>query len=376
MCKPPGSGLTEQVQCRGLKPTVTCTVFNAAVLDPMLTSKGGFVINKNIVFLDSTKLVPSASCPSPSYTDLGKKFTIGVFKSLSAMQPVNERVCKHWVNGTTFISTLASIHIYFKVIGWYNLYKAILESGASENISNVKVDEDGLKYLFLDFEQSLFPNMTNIRNFGNGTVCFKKLVVIPHYYDSPQFQCKMSTSMRERCFKCNGRGKTETEMMAFRSAVLGGCSINDSVPTSTYQDPRRIVVILRKPYKRWSKDKPENFQRCLKNSEELLSGLKSHFPQANVTGIYPEDMDICSQIRTAHDADILMGVHGAGLVHLWWLRHEALIVELVPSYEESNPTFKMLSTLTGRNYRALHVSSGNTHAITVDIKEVIRILNS
>ena len=45
-----------------------------------------------------------------------------------------------------------------------------------------------------------------------------------------------------------------------------------------------------------------------------------------------EDLPICEQIRYAHDADVLMGVHGAGLVHLWWIQEEALMFEFVPKY--------------------------------------------
>lgn len=93
-----------------------------------------------------------------------------------------------------------------------------------------------------------------------------------------------------------------------------------------------------------------------------------------MTGVHLEDMDICSQIRSAHDADVLLGVHGAGLVHLWWLREEALVLELVPDFAISNPTFKMLSTLTGRNYRAYHVQSSNKHSIRVNVKEVVQNL--
>ena len=256
------------------------------------------------------------------------------------------------------------------------MYKALLEIGATENVRKVRVNDNGLKYLFPEFEQNMFPNMTNIGSFRNETVCFKKLVVAPHFLDSPQFQCKQSAAMSVKCFKCDGKGKAGTEMVAFRSAVLRAYSINDSVPTSIYRDPRSIIVILRKPYKRWSEDKPEKFQRRLQNSNELLSALRGRFPQANVTGIFLEDMDICSQIRSAHDADVLLGVHGAGLVHLWWLREEALVLELVPSYEMVNPTFKMLSTLTGRNYQAYLRYTGNRHSITVNVKEVIQILNS
>ena len=374
ICKPPETGLTEQIQCRGLGQTVACTLYNVAVLEPLRTYKGRFVIDHNVVLIDSSE---SYSCPSPAYTKLSNiLFISGIFKSLASTQPASETICKRWVNETTLLSFSSNIHIYFKFIGWYNVYKALLEIGATENVGKVRVNDNGLKYLFPEFEQNMFPNMTDIGSFRNETVCFKKLVVTPHFFDSPQFRCKQSTAMSGKCFKCDGKGKAGTEMMAFRSAVLRACSIDDSVPTSTYRDPRSIVVILRKPYKRWSKDKPEKFERCLQNSKELLSGLRGRFPQANVMGIHLEDMDICSQIHSAHDADVLLGVHGAGLVHLWWLREEALVLELVPSFEESNPTFKMLSTLTGRNYQAYHVHSGDRHSIAVNVKEVVQILNS
>ena len=59
---------------------------------------------------------------------------------------------------------------------------------------------------------------------------------------------------------------------------------------------------------------------------------------------------MCEQIQLAHTADDLVGVHGAGLVHLWWLQDHALMFEIVPRTQLGNPTFKMLSTLTGRRY--------------------------
>ena len=47
--------------------------------------------------------------------------------------------------------------------------------------------------------------------------------------------------------------------------------------------------------------------------------------------------------------DVLLGVHGAGLVHdhLWYLRDGATDFELEPSFQTSNPSF---ASLVGRNY--------------------------
>ena len=78
-----------------------------------------------------------------------------------------------------------------------------------------------------------------------------------------------------------------------------------------------------------------------------------------------EDLPICEQIRYAHDADVLIGVHGAGLVHLWWIQEEALMFEFVPKYKISNPTFKELSALVGRNYYSVTVSELQLMLVTL-----------
>ena len=50
----------------------------------------------------------------------------------------------------------------------------------------------------------------------------------------------------------------------------------------------------------------------------------------NINMMYPEEMDLCDQIKLVHQADVFLGVHNAGLVHLWWLQDHVLIFELVP----------------------------------------------
>ena len=88
-----------------------------------------------------------------------------------------------------------------------------------------------------------------------------------------------------------------------------------------------------------------------------------------------EALDICTQIGLAHDADVVMGVHGAGLVHLWWLQEDSLIVELNPTFQTGNPSFKMLSTLSGRNYASV-TAQGSQHLVTVNVDSVINLLKS
>ena len=55
--------------------------------------------------------------------------------------------------------------------------------------------------------------------------------------------------------------------------------------------------------------------------------------------VYMEEMDICDQVRVAHSADILIGVHGTGLVHSWWMRDSGVLLELVSLTKLDRPTY-------------------------------------
>ncbi len=113
-------------------------------------------------------------------------------------------------------------------------------------------------------------------------------------------------------------------------------------PPRSVNATRRITLISRKPYERWQGDQANaNFRRVLENENQLVLALnKLNSPKANVTVVHLEQMDICEQVRAASESDVLMGVHGAGLVHLWWLRDDAAIVELEPNNQRSNPSFR------------------------------------
>ena len=123
-------------------------------------------------------------------------------------------------------------------------------------------------------------------------------------------------------------------------------------------------LLLIKAYHCFEGDKLTNFERVFVNSAELIDGLKKAFPMTNISTMYAEEMDICDQIKLVHQADVFLGVHGAGLVHLWWLQDHALIFELVPRSQLPNPTFKMLYTLTGRTRKGVSVN------VADDIKQI------
>ena len=281
--------------------------------------------------------------------------------------------CENWINKTAFLYTAdQNVHIYFRMNAYHNLHKAIAREGVAPGDFVIIKHPFSSSYLFSEWEKyKLFPEMVDLDELPNKTLCFRKLVIVPFSFSGIPFRCKMESNVRGPCFNCKGRGLYGSSFYSFRHRVISSCGLVDEKK----HVGNRITIISRTPYKRWSKDDFKKFQRILENEDDLVNALRKGFPNTNVTVAHMEKLGICEQISLAHDADVLMGVHGAGLVHLWWLQEDALILELNPTFQKSNPSFKMLSTLAGRNYDSITVS-GSPHLVRVKVDSVLDFLKS
>ena len=227
------------------------------------------------------------------------------------------------------------------------------------------------EYHYLDFEKALFPNVIHISDLPNVVTCYKRIVLVPKSYASPLFQCKMHWNLKEKCMTCDGKGMSDSDLQTFRKRVVKACSLDDH----RHHNDSRLVLISRKPYKRSPKDELRKFERVLTNEGDLVKGIKTTFPSTNVTAVHLEELNVCDQVFYANQADVLLAVHGAGLVHLWWLRDDAMAVEMEPHYEAGNPSFKVLSKVTGRKYQS-HFIGGGWGTVNVNVKEILNILGS
>ena len=291
--------------------------------------------------------------------------------------------CDAWLNGTAFFFLGFDVHIYFKVLSWFSLHNGLLnyEKQGQLPVLIVRIPETETKFLFPDFEKRLFPDapvvsLENLASSGKKVVCFEHIRLFPWAWSSTPFRCKMADAvgrLRQKCYNCNSRNLPGTRFMSFRRRALSACSIKDNLINSSVGKPeiKSIVLQVRKAYYRHERDDLSSFHRVFGNAKELESALQTGFPQAKVSLMHAEDLPICEQIRMAHDADVFVGVHGAGLVHLWWMRDHALLFELNPHSQLSNPTFKMLSALTGRRYYSYARVRGSEQYVTVDTQDVV-----
>lgn len=297
-----------------------------------------------------------------------------------ALITTSTQMCQKWIDGNTFFFMGSEVHVYFKFLAWYNLANSVPSNEAEYNI--IRLPETQNSYLFAEFEKKLFPSanvhsIDDLRSSNNKVMCFRQVTIVPSAYYSAPFRCKMSKRLRDQCFKCNGQGLVGTSLQSFRRRVLNACSIADN-NIKKISKKRTFVLLLRKPYHRFINDNSKRFQRELINSVELQAALVREFPNDTILNVSLEKIPICDQINIANKADILLGVHGAGLVHLWWMKSTSLVFEIVPHTQTGNPSFKMLSTLLGRRYYGFTsgVREGKFNSVIVNVHQLISELKT
>ena len=348
----------------------SCILRNVAVQPNLLYKSIEAKFDKEgTIFLINNE---TSSCVAPTTNLIAKKVDKGDFqlKLLSKIAVSKQKpssVCDVWINKTAFFFINEKFHIYFRFLGYYNVHKALWDHQVSAGDYIIVRISTNDKMPHPEFDDALFPGIINLKHLPDATVCFKKVVTVPHCFSSILFRCKMDPQIRQKCFQCHGENYPGMPFHSFRERTLRACNLTDSYHSSN----STLTVISRKPYERYPRDEFKRFQRVLSNEDQLVDTLKRSFPSKEVKVVHLEQLSICEQVDLAYNADVLMGVHGAGLVHFWWLKDNALAYEMEPSFETSNPSFRMLTTLTGRRYHSCR-TSGSMASVTVDINRVIQ----
>ena len=380
VCNPLKVTASDQVKCYGSKLTrhmAMCSFHNIA-----LTPQGmkNAITNdvewhkpqdRGINLLQGTE----SSCNSVSIDQVGKAtdpddFQVRIVKQLSEASRLPVSVCDIWINKTTIFHVSNALHIYFRFMDLYSVHKALFDYKLGQKDDHLVLRIGSLisGYRFPDFDRALFPGALTLKDFpDNVTICFKEAVLAPRSYQSVPFRCKMDSGVRSRCFACKGKGLSDSPFQTFRKRVLKACNISDSKISSAPS----VVVVSRQAYERWVKDDPKKFQRVLQNEGEMVRKIQNTFPSVTVDLVHMEHLPICEQVKYAVKADIMLGVHGAGLVHFWWLRDKAHALELEPSSQVGNPSFRMLTTLAGRSYDKERIHGGRITRVSVNIDHVI-----
>ena len=108
------------------------------------------------------------SCPKPnsakvaSFTEDGD-YIHRLVSIVAKGKQTTSSVCEKWINKTAFLLTTHPSHIYFRILDYYNLHKALSNYNLHEDEYDViQVSTGTSEHHYRDFEQALFPSVIHI----------------------------------------------------------------------------------------------------------------------------------------------------------------------------------------------------------------------
>ncbi len=118
----------------------------------------------------------------------------------------------------------------------------------------------------------------------------------------------------------------------------------------TYENPNRkptITYIKRKNRRYLEQDFEKTF----------LLTLEKQFPNHKIQPIWFEKHSFAQQLQIIRNTDILIGAHGNGLTHSYFLPDSALVLEIFPEGAFAMD-YQMISELSGHEYYAIDPKEG------------------
>lgn len=215
-------------------------------------------------------------------------------------------------------------------------------------------------------------------------VCFRKLAVGIYGPAAPTTIC----SWDHPC-------KRTALVRAYSDFVIRTLGLHNVTHYASARPKKEVVItyMSRRPSKEWPEKKycddeksffrcalwanfgPRSLGRMVRNDQEVINALhrleSESFANGAVVKITAVDFNVLSfkeQIAVDLQTDIMVGPHGAGLMHNIFMRDRASLIELFVDGSGANRHFHNLAGWYGRKYEGVSMSN------PVNIEELLRIV--
>lgn len=123
-------------------------------------------------------------------------------------------------------------------------------------------------------------------------------------------------------------------------------AFNVTVIEKAASDPLVVTVISRRPYD------GRVLQRIWRNEDEILRNLRHAYAGKSIVfrSVDFVALNVRDQMRFMLESDVVMGMHGAGMVNALWTRPETLVLEIFPRMR-LRWGYRNLCKLLGRAYK-------------------------
>jgi hypothetical protein len=155
----------------------------------------------------------------------------------------------------------------------------------------------------------------------------------------------------------------------FREHLLNQFNISTEKKKKLNCELLNIFLLLRRNYVAHPRNPLGKVSRQLSNEKQILDDLKVKFgnrSNINFSYNYFEQLSIEEQLKTIVETDIFIGMHGAGLTHVIFLKPSRTLIELATSEWKRHKHFELLASNNNVNYhRCLVIDGGSTTAQTI-----------
>jgi hypothetical protein len=151
----------------------------------------------------------------------------------------------------------------------------------------------------------------------------------------------------------------------YRDLIVGMSKVKDTETGKDYEFPKNFTHLLYPLIMKYFKIKEirpikplilfigrRTSKRTIVNFEAVLDHLRAETSLAefDVQPIFFEDMPMKMQIEAAHNATIMIGVHGSGLAHVAWMRPGTVLIEVFPHHFDCRDWYEKGSAVSGVKY--------------------------
>ncbi|XP_052101660.1 uncharacterized protein LOC127735517 [Mytilus californianus] len=174
------------------------------------------------------------------------------------------------------------------------------------------------------------------------------------------------------------KSKSLPMVESFRNFFLIKHGITETVTKNCNQ--LNILFIWRHDYVAHPRNPSGKIKRKIRNEFELLENARRFFPNHNIYGRQMEQLNLKEQLILISKTNILIGMHGAGMSHVFFLETGSGVIELFPKYTlPSNIHFKAMSRWRKLFYKSWQnvqswneFDDGSTYIHPTVIKYLIR----
>jgi len=291
-----------------------------------------------------------------------------LYDILSAMGTLNDKdlktCAKRRHRPALLITRYEYANLYHTMTDWYNAYQTMRMYELSEP-DLIFLDGHSAGHLDEVWEV-LFGQKPRYVSSLEQDECFEIAILVP-----PGYRSALSIqTMKQHVLDC----RAMRWVSDFSQVMLNRFKI---IEESAGDDKPYVLLILRKDYKAHPRIGSSKASRKISNEDRLVKDLKNKLPGVRIFNVSLESLSFSEQLRAVRGAQIVVGVHGAGLSHVLFQRPETALVELSPPSYGARNHFKFFAAFAGIEYFRMQIgqetSPGSGHVVDADeLANVIR----